>query len=123
MISADCRATIPYFEFILDPKSFAKSVENMFHVSFLVKEGRAKIILEESEGGLPYIKPIMPRGEKSQRKSSGGGIDRNQAILSLTVEEWEELVEIFKIEKAMIQHDIQALRNKQIGSKRSKKSS
>ena len=33
------RNPISYFNFVLDPQSFTKSVENMFHFSFLVKEG------------------------------------------------------------------------------------
>ena len=33
------RTPISYFNFVLDPQSFGKSVENMFHFSFLVKEG------------------------------------------------------------------------------------
>ena len=50
---------IPYFDFILDPTSFGKSVENMFHVSFLIKEGRAKMIVQDDrDDGLPYIRPM-----------------------------------------------------------------
>ena len=41
-----------------DPSCFGKSVENMFHVSFLVKEGKAKIFLEN---GIPVIKPVKPK--------------------------------------------------------------
>ena len=37
------RNPISYFNFVLDPQSFTKSSENMFHFSFLVKEGSIKI--------------------------------------------------------------------------------
>ena len=40
------RNPISYFNFVLDPQSFTKSVENMFHFSFLVKEGTLIIFCE-----------------------------------------------------------------------------
>ena len=40
------RNPISYFNFVLDPQSFTKSVENMFHFSFLVKEGMLKIFCQ-----------------------------------------------------------------------------
>lgn len=40
------RNPISYFNFVLDPHSFTKSVENMFHFSFLVKEGTLIIFCE-----------------------------------------------------------------------------
>ena len=33
------RRPLDYFQFIVDPKSFSKTIENMFHVSFLVNPG------------------------------------------------------------------------------------
>lgn len=57
------RQSVDYFQFIHDPKSFSKTIENMFHVSFLVnirlpsipfpksyfqvKEGKAAVKLNE----------------------------------------------------------------------------
>jgi non-structural maintenance of chromosomes element 4 len=42
---------VTLFEFVVDPKSFAQSVENLFYVSFLVKEGKAAVYPRELEGG------------------------------------------------------------------------
>ncbi|CAF4656398.1 unnamed protein product [Rotaria sp. Silwood2] len=38
---------IDYFEFVIDPKSFAKTVENMFHISFLIKEGFVNLFQDD----------------------------------------------------------------------------
>ena len=53
---------INLFKFIIDPQSFAKSVENLFYTSFLIKEG--KIVLEEDADGYPAIrrKDKLPKG-------------------------------------------------------------
>ena len=41
---------INYFKFVMDPRSFGNTVENAFHVSFLVKEKQARISEMKCEG-------------------------------------------------------------------------
>ena len=47
------KGRIGYFQFLVDPHSFARTVENMFHFSFLVKDGRTGATL--GKDGIPYI--------------------------------------------------------------------
>lgn len=111
-LTSNEKEPVPYFDFVLDPNSFGKSVENMFHVSFLIKESRAAMVL--GDNGLPLIQPLK---EKKPAQEV-----RYQAILSLTMEEWAEMIQIFQIKTAMIKHDLEALRFKKIQSKKPKRS-
>ena len=75
---------VDYFPFVLHPTSFAASVENMFHVSFLVKEGRAGLGVDRSTGR-PSIWPVATR-EQSQASGSS-----SQVVINLTVRDWRQL--------------------------------
>ncbi|XP_068955231.1 non-structural maintenance of chromosomes element 4 homolog A isoform X3 [Petaurus breviceps papuanus] len=44
---------ISFFDFVIDPDSFARTVENIFHVSFIVRDGFARIRLDQDK--LPII--------------------------------------------------------------------
>ena len=44
-------AGVSLFEFVINPESFGQSVENLFYVSFLVKEGKAAVYPAELEDG------------------------------------------------------------------------
>ena len=75
---------VDYLPFVLHPTSFAASVENMFHVSFLVKEGRAGLGLDRGTGR-PSIWPVATR-EQSQASGSS-----SQVVINLTVRDWRRL--------------------------------
>jgi len=88
---------ICFFEFIVNPFSFGHTVENIFYASFLVRDGHAKIILDNDE--LPTIEPI----EKSDNEGRDTErVQRHQVVISLTQEEWKEIVETFGITDALI---------------------
>ncbi|WAR22249.1 EID3-like protein [Mya arenaria] len=60
---------ISYFEFVLNPDSFGHTVENIFHLSFLIKDGWAEMYLDE-ELQIPMIRP-MDSERKKQASRDG----------------------------------------------------
>ncbi|EPY74058.1 thioredoxin reductase 1, cytoplasmic isoform 3 [Camelus ferus] len=47
---------VSYFEFVIDPNSFSRTVENIFYVSFIIRDGFARIRLDQDR--LPILEPI-----------------------------------------------------------------
>lgn len=90
------RNPICYFEFVLHPESFSQTVENMFYTSFLVRDGLANIILDDEK--LPLIEPVQNPEQEKVRKS----LPHKQAVVSLSPQEWKELVEVYKITDPLI---------------------
>ncbi|XP_063261254.1 non-structural maintenance of chromosomes element 4 homolog A [Prinia subflava] len=88
---------ISFFDFVIDPNSFARTVENMFHVSFLIRDGLARIKLDEDE--LPVIEPTKSSGAGEE---DGRGGARNQVIIRLDQREWQEIIDTLEIREPMI---------------------
>ncbi|KAJ0169894.1 hypothetical protein K1T71_014500 [Dendrolimus kikuchii] len=86
---------ISYFHVVLDPDSFSRTIENVYHVSFLVRDGMVSVDLDE-EYELPFITPVAQQGEQSDISNE------NQFIVSLDMKRWQELIEAFKIRKPMM---------------------
>ena len=91
---------VNYFKFVIDPESFGRTVENMFHVSFLVKQRKVELSVCP-EIGLPMLEPVSAGSEGGEEGESEG---KNQAIISLSWSEWEELKEALDVSSASIVH-------------------
>ncbi|KAM5287912.1 EP300-interacting inhibitor of differentiation 3 [Ctenodactylus gundi] len=91
---------VSYFEFVTDPNSFCCTVENIFCVSFIVRDGFARIRLDQDR--LSILEPININQVGKGNESSYGS--RKQGVLSLTLQDWKNIVASFEFEisQAMI---------------------
>lgn len=91
---------VEYIRFIINPDKdmgYTYTIQNMFAVSFLVRDQHAKIM--EDECGIPVILPTKATETAADER------DAKQAILTLTPKEWREAVKIFNITSPMIPQD------------------
>ncbi|KAL1461601.1 hypothetical protein WDU94_013481 [Cyamophila willieti] len=100
---------ISFFQFTLDPTSYTRSIENIFHTSFLFRDNRAKMSIHPGNG-MPTIMPFKgvqrwkENGEEDGEGEERGrdGVTRHQMVVELTPAQHEELVQLLNIETAMI---------------------
>ena len=75
------RSPINYFRFVLDPTCFGTSIENMFQVSFLVKEG--KVVSQETV--LPMITPKSTKNKEQEEH-------KKQVVMNVSMDDWRRMV-------------------------------
>lgn len=91
---------VSYFEFVIDPNSFSRTVENIFYVSFIIRDGFARIRLDQDR--LPILEPTnVSQGEEESDDCSFG---RKQGVISLSLQDWKNIVSTFEISEAMIKN-------------------
>ncbi|KAL2260810.1 hypothetical protein VTK26DRAFT_5070 [Humicola hyalothermophila] len=91
---------IDLLRFVVNPRSFGQTVENMFYVSFLIREGSVK--LDFDKHGLPAIEPV--RKDSTADSSRSKAAQRHQAIMSIDMATWRDIIDAFDIKEPMIPH-------------------
>ncbi|XP_015253731.1 non-structural maintenance of chromosomes element 4 homolog A [Cyprinodon tularosa] len=89
----DDPSPMSYYEFVIDPNSFSRTVENIFHTSFLIRDGLARLYLDDDK--LPCIEPV--------EEEAGATSNRRQCIVPISPNIWRELIDVFEIREAIIQ--------------------
>lgn len=90
---------VPLFDFCVNPKSFGQTVENLFYISFLIKEG--SVGLNFDGRGLPTLGCA---GKEPSEGQQAKGSSRNQAVFALDFETWEAIIESHGIKMSLIPH-------------------
>ncbi|KAI4945448.1 hypothetical protein J4E86_009335 [Alternaria arbusti] len=84
-------------DFAINPHDFGQTVENLFYISFLVKEGNAKIVKDAH--GLPLLLPAAPSGVSEHRERD---VQKHQAVFSLDFPSWRMSIEAYDITTPLI---------------------
>lgn len=91
---------INFFKFFINPNSFGQSVENLFFTSFLIKDSRLKLTVDES--GIPFVTEVDPL---EQRAGMNGSVSAtNHHIATFDYRTWQSLVEKHNISEAFLGH-------------------
>lgn len=86
------------FRFFINPDSFSQSVENLFYTSFLVRDGRLKVDVDDKD--VPYV--VIPDPEEDGDGELSAPISHQ--IATFDVPTWRALIEEFDIRELYIPH-------------------
>ncbi|KAL6608547.1 hypothetical protein LY90DRAFT_393245 [Neocallimastix californiae] len=89
------KGQVNLFEFIVNPDSFSQTVENIFYLSFLIRDGKA--LLDEKDGEL-----IIERTDPPDEEDYLHGIKKKQFVLEIDENTWKEIIEVYDIKEPMI---------------------
>lgn len=99
--------SVNYWEFVIDPKCFMRSIENTFHSSFLVKDGKAKLDLESDPPVISYLDLVRAaeNGDDALAVEKERNAVNSQYILRFDYRLWQEVVEKYSISECLLPSD------------------
>ncbi|TYZ65197.1 hypothetical protein PybrP1_000335 [[Pythium] brassicae (nom. inval.)] len=83
------------FDVVVNPSSFTQTVENLFDMSFLVRNGAVEIGIDDS--GLPYLENHEGRSEETIPAQT-------QSIISITPAQWEAIASVWGVDEPLVGH-------------------
>ncbi|KAI9845744.1 MAG: nuclear protein [Sclerophora amabilis] len=88
---------VGFFRFVIHPRSFGQTVENLFYVSFLIRDGSVGIA--EDKDGQPTLHASSPRTAAAAKAEA---IQKHQAVFNLDHKTWYDIIDAFGILEPMI---------------------
>lgn len=79
-------APMHFFKFIINPESYAQTVENLFYLSFLIRDDKVRIFVDERDSE-PYL-DVVPVEDEDEVNEIHQFLDANQLVLSIDMDIW-----------------------------------
>ncbi|KHC41561.1 hypothetical protein W5O_03343 [Candida albicans Ca6] len=89
------------FKFFINPRSFGQSVENLFYTSFLVKDGRLKLYVNND--GVPCVQRVSS-DEIREAQLESNKIFASHHIASFNYKAWKKYTQLYNIREAFLGH-------------------
>jgi hypothetical protein len=93
------KESIEFYEFVINPTSFSQTIENIFHLSFSVKQGFAKLTV--APDGCLMVSPAKPTDHAE--RGDGSYSATNQAVMSMSMALWRRIVAELGLTVALIE--------------------
>eukprot|EP01084_Bolivina_argentea_P306986 530562_1 len=87
------------FEFLINPDSYSQTIENIFDLSFVVKEGLAQMEVSREQPVLSFI----PVAEKERRRKSKEENHNGQCIIKFNPKTFVNLIDVYQIKDSQIE--------------------
>ncbi|KAI7879723.1 hypothetical protein K492DRAFT_208074 [Lichtheimia hyalospora FSU 10163] len=84
-----------YLIFITNPASFSQTVENIFYVSFLIRNALAEI--DDSTG-----EPILSICSPPTEDQIANGVTKSQLIMDMDMALWKEIIHTYNLQSSII---------------------
>ncbi|SJX64080.1 related to DNA repair protein Rad62 [Sporisorium reilianum f. sp. reilianum] len=100
LLAAQGEAGICLFRFAIDPHSFVNTIENFFHVSFLIKENKAS--LSTDADGNAILAAAQPPSEDDPADGEGEETRSKQFIMEIDYPTYLESIQLYDIRESVI---------------------
>lgn len=89
---------VHYYEFVINPHDFAQTNENMFFLSFLVRDSKVKLDVDDDD------LPVLSIAEPAEREDGSQAKRRkvSQTVISMDYDSYLKLIDLYDIKDAII---------------------
>lgn len=96
------RGSINFWLFVIDPESFTRSVENVFHSSFLIKDKLAMLDLKRKPPMLKYCDPDQRQRSGQSSRGASEPVASSEVIMGFDYNTWLELIKEHNITRCLL---------------------
>ena len=94
---------VNFFALVCNPDSFSQTVENVFHLAFLIKEGHASVFVTPQQP-VPHVEVTNVHAHNESGQEGAANVEKRQVLVSMDMQTWKRACSRFNIVESMVPH-------------------